>query len=138
MSTAATAALLLPASVAAQTLADGAPKDTFAFSTYANNVPLLTDFRFLPDGRVVLVSKGGQVRVRKTDGTLATAALFPVDTESEKGLLGVEVHPQFAANRTLFFYYSLANAAGGTDLNRHRVVSVVLKDDDTLIPRDDT
>lgn len=116
----------------AQTLADGPPKDTFQFSTVAGSLGQLTDFRFLPDGRIVLVSKGGEVRVRKTDATIVNAGQFQVDTESEKGLLGVEVHPQFATNKTLFFYYSRADSIGGTDLDRHNVVSVTLKDDNTL------
>jgi len=116
----------------AQTLAAGAPQDTFQFSTAASGLGQHTDFRFLPDGRIVLISKTGEVRIRKTDATVSVAGTFSVDTESEKGLLGVEVHPQFATNSTLFFYYSLSDSSGGTDLDRHHVVSVTLKADNTL------
>lgn len=126
------AVLLAASSSEAQTLATGAPADTFAFTTYATGLGQLTDFRFLPDGRVVLVSKTGEVRVRLTDGTLVSAGTFPVDTESEKGLLGVEVHPAFATNNTLFFYYSRSDATGGTDTDRHRVVSLVLGSDNKI------
>ncbi|MBI2389166.1 MAG: PQQ-dependent sugar dehydrogenase [Deltaproteobacteria bacterium] len=129
---AAAATLVYASATRAQTLASGAPADTFAFTTYASGLGQLTDFRFLPDGRVVLVSKTGEVRLRNAGGGVTVAGTLPVDTESEKGLLGVEVHPAFASNKTLFFYYSLANASGGTDLDRHRVVSIVLKDDGTL------
>jgi glucose/arabinose dehydrogenase len=92
----------------------------------------VTDLAFLPDGRAVLVEKTGAVRLRAADGTVSTAGSFPVDTGSEKGLLGVAVDPAFATTRRLFFYYSAADAAGGTDLDRHRVVSVSLKADGTL------
>ncbi|MBK7398847.1 MAG: PQQ-dependent sugar dehydrogenase [Myxococcales bacterium] len=125
-------ALLVPTWASAQTLATGAPKDTFDVATHVSGLTQPTDFRFLPDGRIVIIQKGGQVRVRRTDGTIANAGTFPVDTESEKGGLGVEVHPNFATNKTLFFYYSLASGSGGTDLDRHRVVSIALKDDNTL------
>jgi len=57
-----------------------------------------------------------------------------VDTESEKGLLGVVVDPAFAATGRLFLYYSRADAAGGTDLDRQRVVSVALRADGTFDP----
>lgn len=123
---------LWAASASAQSLAAGAPADTFNFTTYAQGLGQVTDFRFLPDGRTVILSKTGEVRVRKTDGMISSAGSFSVDTESEKGLLGVEVHPQFATNKTLFFYYSRANSIGGTDNDRHHVISMTLKDDNTL------
>ena len=117
---------------AAQTLATGPPKDTFNVTSHVTGLTRPTDFRFVPDGRIVIIEKGGAVRVRTVAGTLVNAGSFPVDTGSEKGLLGAEVHPSFATNKTLFFYYSRADSAGGTDLDRHRVVSIVLKDDNTL------
>lgn len=130
-----TGILISTASVAsAQSLADGAPKTTFNFSTHVSGVPSVTDFRFLPDGRTVIIQKSGEVRVRTAAGMLVDAGAFVVDSTptNEKGLLGVEVHPQFATNKTLIFYYSLANSVGGTDLDRHHVVLVTLKDDNKL------
>jgi MYXO-CTERM domain-containing protein len=130
---AAAAAVSIWASAAdAQTLAAGAPTDNFQFSNFATGLGQVTDFRFLPDGRTIIVSKTGEVRVRTAAGMVVSAGKFDVDTESEKGLLGVEVHPQFATNKTVFFYYSLSNAAGGTDLDRHHVISMTLKDDNTI------
>jgi MYXO-CTERM domain-containing protein len=93
-----------------------------------------TDFRFLPDGRIVLTEKLGAVKVRRTDGTVVQAYKFAVDIVSEKGLLGVEVDPAFATTGRLFFYYSNADSDGGTNANRHRVVSITLRSDDTLDP----
>src|SRR4029079_5474878 len=62
----------------------------------------------------------------------STAGTFTVDTESEKGLLHVLLHPNFASNRLLIFYYSAADSIGGTDLDRHRVVTVPLGTNDQL------
>jgi MYXO-CTERM domain-containing protein len=128
-------AITLAVPARADTLAAGAPATNFAFSDHVTGVATITDFRWVPDGRLVIVRKGGQVVVRTTAGAIVNAGSFPVDTESEKGLLGVEVHPSFATNNRLFFYYSRSSAAPstpGTDLDRHRVVSVVLKSDNTL------
>jgi glucose/arabinose dehydrogenase len=91
-----------------------------------------TDVAFLPDGRMVITEKTGALKLRERDGTLRLAAQLQVDARSEKGLLGVAVDPSFASTRRLFLYYSLADEAGGTSLDRHRVVSAPLRDDGTL------
>src|SRR6478735_4907471 len=86
--------LSIPAVASAQTLATGAPSMTFDVTQYATGLGQLTDFKFLPDGRVIAIEKGGIARVRdKTSGMCSTAGTFPVATVSEQGLLGVEVHP---------------------------------------------
>lgn len=119
---------MLASSVAAQTLSPGAPANTFQFTTFVSGLGQITDFRFLPDGRVVMTQKTGEVKVRRTDGSIVSAGSFAVDSGSEKGLLGVEVHPQFSSNGRLFFYAS----DGPSTANKHRVHSIVLRADSTL------
>ncbi len=81
----------------------------------------VTSFAFLPDGRMVITLKTGGIKVRTADGTIVDAGSFSVDTESEKGLLNVLVHPNFATNHLLIFYYS---QTGGDELvDKHRVVT---------------
>jgi glucose/arabinose dehydrogenase len=134
--------LLLLAGAAACSSTDpalgGGPPPSLAISDVATGLAQPSDVAFLPDGRMVVIEKGGAVRLRATDGTLSTAGTFPVDTRSEKGLLGVAVDPGFAATSRLFFYYSLSDAAGGNDVDRHRVVSVSLRTDGTLDPATET
>jgi MYXO-CTERM domain-containing protein len=124
---------------AAPALTAGDPANNFDLTTWlvssgAVSLAGVTDFRFVPDGRMVLTRKVGNVVVRKNDGTLVAAGVLPANTVSEQGLLGVEVHPDFANNQTLFFYYSsgAGDTPPGTDLDRQRVVSIVLKADNTL------
>jgi len=88
-----------------------------------------TDLAFLPDGRMVITEKEGDLKVRRADGTVVVAGHYDVDSSSEKGLLGVAVDPDFAQTRRLFVYWSASDAAGGTDLDRHRIVSVPLVGD---------
>jgi glucose/arabinose dehydrogenase len=92
----------------------------------------VTDVAFLPDGSMLIAEKSGALKVRGRGGDVRVAALLPVDTGSEKGLLGVAVDPAFAKTRRIFLYYSVSDAAGGTDLDRHRVVSALLRSDGTL------
>ena len=122
------AVLLASVPAAAQTLTPGGPANTFQFSTYVGGQGQLTDFRFLPDGRVVMTEKDGAVKVRRTDGSVVTAGSFAVDFDSEKGLLGVEVDPQFQTNTFLYFYAS----DGPSTANKHRVLRVALNPNDTL------
>ncbi|HYX93089.1 MAG TPA: PQQ-dependent sugar dehydrogenase [Myxococcaceae bacterium] len=92
----------------------------------------VTDFRFLPDGRAVIVEKNGAVRIRNSNGSLTLAGTLPVDSGGEKGLLGVEVDPAFAANGFLYFFLSASDAAGGSDLDRQRVSRFTLRSDGVL------
>jgi len=103
----------------------------FRISTAVAGLGQTTDLAFLPDGRMVVTEKDGGVKIA-SGGALRGAGSFPVDSESEKGLLGVVVDPSFADTGRLFFYYSLSDAAGGTNLDRHRVVSIRLAESGQL------
>lgn len=103
----------------------------FALTPWVTGLGDVTDFRFLPDGRVVIVEKNGTVRVG-TQQNLVVAGRLPVDAENEKGLLGVEVDPAFAVNGFLYLYWSVGNEAGGTDLDRNRVSRFTLHSSDRL------
>ncbi|MDQ2805962.1 MAG: PQQ-dependent sugar dehydrogenase [Chloroflexota bacterium] len=70
---------------------------------------------FDPTGRLFLTEKGGAVRLL-TDGVLQPTPVlrFAVDTCSERGLLGLALDPQFAANHYVYVYYSVASDCGAT------------------------
>jgi glucose/arabinose dehydrogenase len=84
-----------------------------------------TDIAFSGDGRAVVTQKGGDILVRHPGGSLATVP-YPfgdaLDTESEKGLLGVVADPDVVHNRRFYFYVS----NGPTDGDKHRVYRAVL------------
>jgi glucose/arabinose dehydrogenase len=88
-----------------------------------------TDVAFLPDGRILVTEKGGDLKIVAAGGAPVRAGHWDVDTESEKGLLGVAVDPEFDRTRRIFLYYSASAGAGGSEIDRHRVVSVLLADD---------
>jgi glucose/arabinose dehydrogenase len=102
------------------------PQDpAFRVETAVSGLAATTDLAFLPDGRMLVTEKAGALKL--VDGGVArVVGRFPVDDTSEKGLLGVVVDPDFARTRRVFLYYSAADSAGGTDLDRNRVVSVTL------------
>lgn len=121
--------IALATSAAADQMASGTPSTSFVISDYVTGLGEVTDFRWLPDGRMVIIQKTGEVRIRHTDGNLFSAGTFTVESSSELGLLGVAVDPAFATSSLLYFYYSVADANGGSDTDRGRVVSVQLTGD---------
>jgi glucose/arabinose dehydrogenase len=110
----------------------GAPATGLALTDVITGLGPTTDIGFLPDGRMLVTEKTGLVKLRAADGSISVAGSYDVDSSSEKGLLGVAVDPAFASTRRIFLYFSAADSAGGTDLDRHRVVSVTLRADGTL------
>ena len=75
-----------------------------------------TALAFTPDGRLLVTSQGGTLRVISGGALLPTAALTlgtKVCSNSERGLLGVAVDPQFTTNHFIYLYYTFnKNAAG--------------------------
>ncbi|PLS78819.1 MAG: glucose dehydrogenase, partial [Chloroflexi bacterium] len=64
-------------------------------------------FDWTPDGRLLVGQDNGQLRVVKNDTALSTPALsLAVSTESERGLLGVAIDPQFTNRPYVYLYYT--------------------------------
>ena len=67
---------------------------------------------FLPNGDMLITERPGRVRLVR-GGVLAAAPVVTVavSTEAESGLLGIALHPDFAANR-FFYLYETVDKAG--------------------------
>ena len=90
-----------------------------------------TSLAFTPDGRMLVTTQGGRLRIVQNNALLATPALdltSRICSNSERGLLGVAVDPQFAGNRFVYLYYT--HNAFGACVNR--VSRWVLGDDNTV------
>jgi glucose/arabinose dehydrogenase len=68
-----------------------------------------TALAFTPDARMLVATQPGQLRVYK-DGTLLQTPALDISgricSNSERGLLGVAVDPNFSANRYVYLYYT--------------------------------
>src|SRR5262249_56710850 len=84
----------------------------------------------LPGGRPRIMERGGPAgtgtgALKLFDGAGPTPPLtFPVCTDSEMGLLGVAVHPDFARNGFVYLYRSQPGA-GGCETSTGRFNQVV-------------
>jgi len=76
-----------------------------------------TAFAQAPDARLFVAEQGGTLRIVKNGALLATPfATVAVDSAGERGLIGVALHPNFAANGYVYLYST--RASGGVSHNR--------------------
>jgi glucose/arabinose dehydrogenase len=122
-------ALTAPSVRASITLASGEASDAFDVAVLADGLSQPTDAVELPDGRVVITQRLGEVAVVGTDGNVTEAGRIMVDPEfQEQGLLGVVADPNFATNNTLYFFAS----ADMNVANKHKVYKITLGADSML------
>jgi glucose/arabinose dehydrogenase len=70
----------------------------------------VTTMALAPDGRIFVAEQTGKLRVIK-NGQLLSAPFVtvPVTSDNERGLLGVALDPDFASNRWVYVYYTMAS-----------------------------
>ncbi len=80
----------------------------FTRTTWVTGLTGATAIAQAPDGRMFVTEQGGALRVLDAAGTLlSTAALqLNVDSDGERGLLGVAVDPDFSSNGYVYLYYT--------------------------------
>ena len=76
-------------------------------STVVSGLEEPTDFRFLPDGRILFAEKGGAIKLADQDGQLQSTPLItlPTMTTWARGLAGLEVDPDFEHNGHIYVSY---------------------------------
>ncbi len=79
----------------------------FTNELITENLSLPTDFALLPDGRILVAEKNGEVRLIKDDALLPSPALsLGVSTGGERGLMSIAADPDFAENRFIYLLYT--------------------------------
>lgn len=98
--------VLLPRAAHPATLPAG-----FTETVVATGLSNPTAMQFAPDGRLFVCQQGGALRVVKNGALLATPFLtLAVDSNGERGLLGVAFDPNFAVNQYVYVYYTTSTA----------------------------
>jgi MYXO-CTERM domain-containing protein len=109
-----------PARAAITLAADAAA--TFEAKVFQNGLSTPTDLAVLPDGRVIIIQKGGDIATVPAAGGDPIEDHIDVNTASEQGLLGIIPDPAFATNQYIYVY---ADKPGNTDEarnNRHQIL----------------
>lgn len=73
-----------------------------------------TALAFLPDGRMLILERGGTIRIVQPGATKVDPTLFltlPNGTSlaGERGLLGIAIDPNFTTNHFIYVFYTAAN-----------------------------
>jgi glucose/arabinose dehydrogenase len=84
-------------------------------------------FTFTPDGRILVTLKAGLIKIFNADGSAIGNFYSLTDStfnDFERGLLGIEVDPDFATNHYVYAYYNhrFPNNSGGNTQQKLRVV----------------
>jgi glucose/arabinose dehydrogenase len=96
--------------------------------TSINGLSNPTAMEIAPDGRIFVCQQGGALRVIKNGVLLSTPFLtLTVDSNGERGLLGVAFDPNFATNNFLYVYYTV------TSTPRHNRVSRFTANGDVVV-----
>lgn len=103
--------------------------------SWVSGLASATAFALAPDGRLFVAEQGGNLRVVKNGVLLGLPFVsLNVDADGERGLIGVAVHPDFAANRFVYLYYTRINgAARNNRIVRYVATGDVATDPGTLI-----
>jgi MYXO-CTERM domain-containing protein len=121
----------------ALTLATGDPASSFTVTPLVNGLSQPTDMAELPDGRVVVTQRLGDITVVNTNGDTVDSGHINVYPEfGEQGLLGVVADPDFATNHYLYFYAS-AGTTSEDPVNKHKIFRIKLGDDGMLDAQQD-
>lgn len=107
-------ALVTSSAIQAQTVVDS---NLVITQLAAPGLSVPTGMRFLDNDSIFVIEKNsGQVKL--VEGGAANVVLdLDVSTNSERGLLGIELHPDFANNGYTYLYYS-DNSTGAWSANR--------------------
>jgi glucose/arabinose dehydrogenase len=90
----------------AQTLLPG-----FSRVQVAGTIGSPTVMAFAPDGRIFVAQQSGALRVIKNETLLATPFVsLTVNSNGERGLIGVALDPDFATNNFIYLYYTTSTA----------------------------
>lgn len=70
-----------------------------------------TGMAIAPDGRIFVLEQGGTVRVVSNGTLLSTPfATFSVNSQGERGVLGIAFDPSFNTNNYIYFYYTVSTS----------------------------
>jgi glucose/arabinose dehydrogenase len=99
-------------------LAQGVDDPSLKVQKWATGLSLPTGIQFLPDGRALILEKEtGQVKIMSGRTIAGTALDLPVATDSERGLLGIALSPNFASDNFVYLYYTAAAKDGGAPIS---------------------
>ncbi|MBW4619896.1 MAG: PQQ-dependent sugar dehydrogenase [Cyanosarcina radialis HA8281-LM2] len=103
----------------------------FKATPIARNIIKPTTMAIGPDGRIFVAEQEGRIRIVKSNSLLSAPFLdirSKVDSNGERGLLGIAIDPNFAQNKWIYVYYTAKTP------NIHNRVSRFTANGDLVVP----
>jgi glucose/arabinose dehydrogenase len=98
---------------------------TIGLETFASGFSSPLEITNAGDSRLFVVEKGGKIKILNSNGTTNAIAFLDVtglvSTNSERGLLGLAFHPNYASNGQFFINYT--NLSGNTVIAKYTIDS---------------
>ncbi|MBM0105671.1 PQQ-dependent sugar dehydrogenase [Steroidobacter sp. S1-65] len=119
---------------AGQTRAPGVKSDVaIDVTVVAKDLKSAWAFEFLPDERILVTEREGNLRIVGKDGAVSAPlkGLPKVYFQGQGGLLDVAIDPQFASNRTIYWTYAEPREGG----NGTALAKGVLSADDSAVEK---
>jgi parallel beta-helix repeat protein len=114
--------------------ADEAVSASFVTSTFVTGLSSPTAMDFAPDGRLFICQQTGALRVVKNGTLLSTPFVsLGVDSNGERGLLGIAFDPNFAVNGYVYVYYTLPSSPPRNRVSRFTANGDVAVSGETVI-----
>jgi glucose/arabinose dehydrogenase len=83
----------------------------FGESTVVSGIWEATAMQFAPDGRLFVAGQGGFIQIVKNGSLLSTPFIsLSVNSEGERGLLGLAFDPNFTSNNYIYLYYTTSSS----------------------------
>src|SRR5262245_52919661 len=90
----------------------------FRETLFSGALGAVTNMDVLSGGRILVTEQSGQLKVIPAAGGPAKTILsIAVDSDGERGLLGVAHDPRFAANGFIYLYHTVPGAGGAAPFN---------------------
>ena len=107
----------------------------FTDAVVASGLNVPTAMALAPDGRIFVCQQGGALRVIKNGALLPTPFLtVNVDSQGERGLLGVAFDPNFVSNQLVYVYYTATTSTIHNRISRFTASGdVALAGSETII-----
>ncbi len=126
-------AVLLPAGAGAAEYRS--QRHAFALVAVSEPLDQAWGLAFLPDGRMLVTEKAGNLRIVRRDGKVSAplGGLPRIEAYGQGGLLDVVLHPNFAANRLVYLTHAWpADSGFSTAVSRARLGAGRLEEFETI------
>lgn len=90
-------------------------KDNQEITVVADHLDTPWGIAFLPDGSMLITERKGTVlHIDRSGASSLVAEIRDVKEVGEGGLLGIALHPEFASNKYVYFYYTYSATSNST------------------------